>query len=99
MCLMLKQLKLSIGELRYLSLKCATCQAEITLDLTSENKPLNKRRSTQNLTPFECPACDTPFDTQIQKGIDQFRESYHFLSSPQVAKTQISFTISVPENI
>src|SRR4051794_26968110 len=96
MCLMLKQMKLSMGELRYLSLKCSVCQAEIILDLASETKPQNKKRPTENLTPFECPACDARFDTAVQKGIDQFRDSYRFLTNPQLTGTEISFTITAP---
>ena len=95
---MLKQMKLSIGELWYLSLKCSRCQAEIILDWASETEPDNKRRLTKNLIPFECPACDIRFDTQVQKGVDQFREPYRFLSNPQLMGTAISFTITVPEN-
>src|SRR3982750_2046436 len=97
MCLMLKQLKLSMGELRYLNLKCSACQAEIALDLTSETKPKNKNRLTENLTPFECPACDSRFDTKVQEGINQFRDSYRFLSNPQITGTEISFTVTAKD--
>jgi len=94
---MLKQMKLSIGELRYLSLKCSRCQAEITLDLQSDAAPQNKNRPAGNLTPFDCPACDTRFDSKVQEGIDHFRTSYRSLSNAALTGTEISFTVTSTE--
>lgn len=84
MLAMTKQLQMiPASDLRWISISCARCNAELTLDMTARLLPESDRDS---LTPRACASCGAGYDSAVPSHVDAFRKVYAALSQvPGVA--------------
>ncbi len=68
---------ISISDLRYVCIECPQCRTKVILDMT-ERTEFGKRHDF--FAPNKCPACQAPYDTAIQPGVDQLQKAYEALA-------------------
>lgn len=73
MCVMHKELVVSIADLRYVCIECPHCRTKVVLDM---KEPSEVSKKYNFFTPKECPGCRTAYDTAIQPSIDSLQRSY-----------------------
>jgi predicted RNA-binding Zn-ribbon protein involved in translation (DUF1610 family) len=88
---MRRQITISIGELRYVSIACPHCGTAVTLDMT---KPSELSTRYGSLVPARCPACDTDYDSAIKPGVGQFCDAYKALKP---IEQRVSFALDVKD--
>ncbi|MGH7487071.1 MAG: hypothetical protein ACRD9L_21655 [Bryobacteraceae bacterium] len=73
---MRKQILISIADLRYVSIECPQCRAQVVLDMKERSAFAEKHGL---FAPPECPACHTPYDSAIQPNVDNLQRAYQSL--------------------
>lgn len=91
---MVKQMLLSIQELRYVCITCPHCETQITLDMMAFNRPSSESERVARrklFTPRTCPACQNNFDTAVHS-LDAFQAAYEELTK---LKGVVGFRIQI----
>ena len=74
MAAMQRQLVVSLGDLRYVSVECAHCGSSVTLDM----KQQTEHQTRFGFAPAVCPVCQKPHDTSMQN-LEGFSIAYRAL--------------------
>lgn len=74
-----------LGELRAVTIACASCPARLTSDLATTSP---HQETHGFFVPRVCPACQQPYDSAIASGLDLLRRAYLALAP---AHAQITF--------
>jgi hypothetical protein len=96
MYVMSKELVISVGDLRYLSVDCAHCKTNVTVDLGYKPPPPQAGElAPEQVVPLsQCPTCRNLFDSRIPENIDSLRAIYLDLVKHKV---QVSFRVRTEE--
>jgi hypothetical protein len=76
---MLKELIVSIADLRYASVTCAHCKTKVTVDLSYLPQPQPGKIPEEILPLSQCPTCRAMFDSRIPENIGNLRKTYQNL--------------------
>jgi ribosomal protein S27E len=70
-----EEFEITLKDLRFLSMKCASCKTVVTIDMErkAEISPLD-RQSTFALT--KCPMCGLPFDSALTEHVNSLHAAY-----------------------
>jgi phage FluMu protein Com len=87
-----RQIRITVGELRYISITCPNCRTVVTLDMREPSKLLATTRNC--FTPAKCPGCTDEYDSAIRPNVDQLWRAYTAL---QQIEKRVSFVLDLPE--
>ncbi|MGA2267561.1 MAG: hypothetical protein ABSH44_03725 [Bryobacteraceae bacterium] len=91
---MRRQITITVGELRYISINCPHCRTVMTLDMLEPSEIATKHKC---FGPLRCSVCEKDYDSAIRPNVDALWKAYQSLRQ---IEDRISFTLDLPgENI
>jgi hypothetical protein len=84
---MVNQYVVSLAELQFVTIVCAKCKTEVTVDLKYEGR--NKQPNTVDpVVPDRCPICESAFDAGLIRGLDSIRGAYSLIEEQRTARVE-----------
>jgi hypothetical protein len=92
---MVKELIVSISDLRYISVDCSHCKTKVTVDLGYRPEPQQKGEIPEEILSLsQCPTCRTRFDSRVPENITNFRRIYQDLVTNKI---EVNFQVQSEE--